>query len=151
MVNQAAIDRFNSTYINALKDHCCQLSSAQPSKLSRIVSQVGALFALNFKPKYIPKLKVAQFEVFRQMGAECLGTSLRLLPTKPSINLAHLFLHSGGGGGNAKTTSSTTTMEPSAGYFAEERQQQQQAGTSTSSGRAPPPLSQHQYHRAHFE
>ena len=40
IITQTSVERFNSTYINALKDHCCQ-SSTQPSKLSRIVAQVN--------------------------------------------------------------------------------------------------------------
>ena len=34
------VDRFHSTYVNALKDHCCNATSPQPPKLSKIVSQV---------------------------------------------------------------------------------------------------------------
>uniref|UniRef100_A0A1I8B8Q3 Nuclear receptor domain-containing protein n=1 Tax=Meloidogyne hapla TaxID=6305 RepID=A0A1I8B8Q3_MELHA len=94
MINQSSVDRFNSTYINALKDHCCQ-SSTQPSKLSRIVQQVS------------------QFEPLRQLGTECLGSSLRHLTTQPSQTLTQLFLNSGGnlkigGGGGGASTSNTT-------------------------------------------
>uniref|UniRef100_A0A914MNU1 Nuclear receptor n=2 Tax=Meloidogyne incognita TaxID=6306 RepID=A0A914MNU1_MELIC len=77
MITQTSVERFNSTYINALKDHCCQ-SSTQPSKLSRIVAQVS------------------QFEPFRHLGSECLGASLRQLTTQPSQTLTQLYLNSGG-------------------------------------------------------
>lgn len=44
MMNPGSIDRLQSTVVNALKDHCSNVvsSSSQPSKLSRIVSQVRA-------------------------------------------------------------------------------------------------------------
>ncbi|KAL3119057.1 hypothetical protein niasHT_003840 [Heterodera trifolii] len=76
-VTQPTIDRFHSTYINALKDHCCSGGTVlQPPKLSRIVSQI------------------THFVSFRQLGVDCLSQSF--LRISPSQSLGQLLLHSGG-------------------------------------------------------
>ncbi|KAI6241489.1 hypothetical protein M3Y99_00306700 [Aphelenchoides fujianensis] len=53
-VNQATIDRLRSTIVNALKDHCCNATAQQNSKLANIVRQID---------KFLP---------FRALGLNCL-------------------------------------------------------------------------------
>nr|CAD2174408.1 unnamed protein product [Meloidogyne enterolobii] len=58
----------------------------------------------------ITRTSVSQFEPFRHLGSECLGSSLRQLTTQSSQTLTQLYLNSGGnlkivgGGGNASTS-----------------------------------------------
>uniref|UniRef100_A0A914BUX2 Uncharacterized protein n=1 Tax=Acrobeloides nanus TaxID=290746 RepID=A0A914BUX2_9BILA len=54
LVDQHSVDRLHSTIINALKDHCCNVATPQPSKLAKIVAQVS------------------QFSNFRTLGVLCL-------------------------------------------------------------------------------
>uniref|UniRef100_A0A915CYX4 Uncharacterized protein n=1 Tax=Ditylenchus dipsaci TaxID=166011 RepID=A0A915CYX4_9BILA len=54
LINQSEIDRLHSTYVNALKDHCCNTTTPQPNKLSKIINQATKLL------------------VFRNLGANCL-------------------------------------------------------------------------------
>jgi hypothetical protein len=42
LTDREAVDRLQSTLINALKDHCC--ATPQPSTLARTLSQVLAIF-----------------------------------------------------------------------------------------------------------
>lgn len=40
-VSPQNVNRLHSTYVNALKDHCCNLATPQPSKLSKIINLVS--------------------------------------------------------------------------------------------------------------
>uniref|UniRef100_A0A183CG68 Nuclear receptor domain-containing protein n=1 Tax=Globodera pallida TaxID=36090 RepID=A0A183CG68_GLOPA len=109
-VTQPTIDRFHSTYINALKDHCCSGSAMlQPSKLSRIVSQI------------------AHFASFRQLGVDCLSRSF--LHISASQSLSQLLLHSGG---DVQQQQSAGGFYPAGEQHQEERQQPQPSSSASS-------------------
>lgn len=68
------MNRLHSTYVNALKDHCCNLGLPQPSKLSRIINQVNILM-INSQIIFL-LVQISRFVLFRQLGANCLQRML---------------------------------------------------------------------------
>jgi hypothetical protein len=54
--DNAAVDRLESTIVNALKDHCCAPTHPQPSGLAKAMAQI------------------AKFQQFQHIGAEALAS-----------------------------------------------------------------------------
>lgn len=73
--DNAAVDRLESTIVNALKDHCSAPSHPHPSGLAKVMAQI------------------AKFQQFNQIGVETLAdcTQTGTLLTENLQGIMHMF------------------------------------------------------------